>query len=93
MEKRSLQSGNTFFPAIERRLTGSLAASAFWNCALSKGAWNREPGTGWWRKTFPDWQYAGDFFVEIFCRNKAQTFFPYPAIPTIIYKDCASPVQ
>jgi hypothetical protein len=48
-----------------------------------------EPGTGWWRKTFPDWQYAGDFF----CRNKAQTFFPYPAIPTIIYKDCASPVQ
>jgi len=27
MEKRSLQSGNTFFPVIERRLTGSPAVS------------------------------------------------------------------
>jgi hypothetical protein len=28
-----------------------------------------------------------------FLENKAQTFFPYPAITTIIYKDCAAPVQ
>jgi hypothetical protein len=27
MEKRSLQSGNTFFPVIERRMTGSPAVS------------------------------------------------------------------
>jgi len=36
MEKRSLQSGNTFFPVVEKRLTGSPAASAFWNSAIRK---------------------------------------------------------
>jgi len=56
-----------------------------------KSAWNRVLDGG--AKPFRIGSMQGIFFVEIFCRNKAQTFFPYPAIPTIIYKDCASPVQ
>jgi hypothetical protein len=41
MEKRSLQSGNTFFPVIERRLTGSPAASFIENCVMMRARGNR----------------------------------------------------
>jgi hypothetical protein len=37
--------------------------------------------------------FPGQAGCNGFFKNKAQTFFPYPAITTIIYKDCAAPVQ
>jgi hypothetical protein len=40
MEKRSLQSGNTFFPVMERRLAGFPAAVTFWNSALRRARGN-----------------------------------------------------
>jgi hypothetical protein len=40
MEKRSLQSGNTFFPVIERRLPGSPAASFIENCVMMRARGN-----------------------------------------------------
>jgi len=41
MEKRSLQSGNTFFPVIERRLTGSPVASFIENNVMMRARGNR----------------------------------------------------
>jgi hypothetical protein len=46
MEKRSLQSGNTFFPVVERRLTGSPAASVFWNSTLKRARENEYMKSG-----------------------------------------------
>jgi len=89
MEKRSLQSGNTFFPVIVRRLTGSPAASFIENCVMMRAHGNGYiNGVVKMRLNLQDRNEAMDFF-----KYRAQTFFPYPSIITNIYKDCASPVQ
>ena len=89
MEKRSLQSGNTFFPVIERRLTGSPAVLLIENGVMMRAHRNGcMSSIVKMRLNLQDRKDAMDFF-----KNKAQTFFPYPSIITNIYKDCASPVQ
>jgi hypothetical protein len=72
MEKRSLQSGNTFFPVMERRLTGSPAALAFWNSAMGRARRNEylKISTKWSAKSFRMRRMQG-----IFCEIKHKPFF------------------